>query len=204
MLASAAIYSIRDARASGSRSAESPAAPVRAQPLHLDLFFAILTGKVYTLGLLRTLNSRTQFRAGMHTSHLGRRSLTGWDFATADAGARARGPGGGGGGSWAGSGVGPGRGTCASGAVGAGQAPRREGEDRQGGRDGACSLEETAGVPEMDCDRLSIQVRCGFVRAYAGVLTLCAVVSVYPVRTLHGAQSAQVVFAQPGTHRAPA
>ncbi|EIW61689.1 uncharacterized protein TRAVEDRAFT_103202, partial [Trametes versicolor FP-101664 SS1] len=77
MLVSAVIYSIRDAQASSAASASL------SHTLHLDLFFAILTGKVYTLGLLRTLNSRTQFRAGMHTSNLGRRSLTGWDFATA-------------------------------------------------------------------------------------------------------------------------
>ncbi|KAI0353026.1 hypothetical protein OH77DRAFT_1407940, partial [Trametes cingulata] len=86
MLASAIIYSIRDARASAAAAAasssahESTSAEMSAQALHLDLFFAILTGKVYTLGLLRTLNSRTQFRAGLHTSNLGRRSLTGWEW----------------------------------------------------------------------------------------------------------------------------
>ncbi|KAI0375834.1 hypothetical protein BV20DRAFT_19187 [Pilatotrama ljubarskyi] len=89
-LASAIIYSIRDARASeaaaaaasshgGTGQPESTSAEMSGQALHLDLFFAILTGKVYTLGLLRTLNSRTQFRAGLHTSNLGRRSLTGWE-----------------------------------------------------------------------------------------------------------------------------
>ncbi|KAI0335656.1 hypothetical protein GY45DRAFT_818149 [Cubamyces sp. BRFM 1775] len=83
MLASAIVYSIRATRAARAAATEADfnrdtAAAMLAQTLHLDLFFAILTGKVYTLGILRTLNSRTQFRAGMHTSNLGRRSLTNW------------------------------------------------------------------------------------------------------------------------------
>ncbi|KAI0772112.1 hypothetical protein BD413DRAFT_475321 [Trametes elegans] len=95
MLASAITYSIRDAAHNPSSHpslapASSPlaappgssdAAPRHGHTFHLDLFFAILTGKVYTLGLLRTLNSRTQFRAGLHTSRLGRRSLTSWEAA---------------------------------------------------------------------------------------------------------------------------
>ncbi|KAH9899666.1 hypothetical protein C8Q73DRAFT_754153 [Cubamyces lactineus] len=83
MLASAIVYSIRATRAARAAATEADlnrdtTAAMLAQTLHLDLFFAILTGKVYTLGILRTLNSRSQFRAGMHTSNLGRRSLTGW------------------------------------------------------------------------------------------------------------------------------
>ncbi|KAI0650549.1 hypothetical protein C8Q79DRAFT_392117 [Trametes meyenii] len=102
MVLSAIIYCVRDATGapsfpspsplstststagSGAAAAPHPPHVHMAPSLHLDLFFAILTGKVYTLGILRTLNSRTQFRAGLHTSHLGRRSLTGWDWATAD------------------------------------------------------------------------------------------------------------------------
>ncbi|OJT05325.1 hypothetical protein TRAPUB_3766 [Trametes pubescens] len=167
MLASAVIYSIRDAQASAIAAAIAAAAVASGsgpgsppygmlpQTLHLDLFFAILTGKVYTLGLLRTLNSRTQFRAGMHTSHLGRRSLTEWDFANAEADAHARGPGGGVGCSWAGSGVGP-RGSRATGGA-PGQVSRHDGEYRHEGRDESCSSEETVRVSVMDCDQSSIQ-----------------------------------------------
>ncbi|KAI0832615.1 hypothetical protein BC628DRAFT_333221 [Trametes gibbosa] len=95
MLASAVVYSVRDAEAAASPASPVPSSPTSspartvaprhgpaAAMSHLDLFFVILTGKVYTLGLLRTLNSRTQFRAGMHTDDLGRRSLSAWDRAT--------------------------------------------------------------------------------------------------------------------------
>ncbi|KAI0720312.1 hypothetical protein C8T65DRAFT_826517 [Cerioporus squamosus] len=78
MLASAIIYSVRDAHhgpIGGGPSAFAEA--------NLDLFFAILTGKVYTLGLLRTLNKRTQFRARLQSGDLGRRSLSGWEWAAA-------------------------------------------------------------------------------------------------------------------------
>ncbi|OSD04651.1 hypothetical protein PYCCODRAFT_1466107 [Trametes coccinea BRFM310] len=82
MLFSAAIFSVREYGPEGAPVSDTAAANAQLmskRSLHLDLFFAILTGKVYTLGILRTLNSRTQFRAGLHTSNLGRRSLTGWD-----------------------------------------------------------------------------------------------------------------------------
>ncbi|OBZ76054.1 hypothetical protein A0H81_03888 [Grifola frondosa] len=48
---------------------------------HLDLFFIIITAKVYTLGLLRTLNKRTQLRERLHSNDLGRHSLSDcqWD-----------------------------------------------------------------------------------------------------------------------------
>ncbi|KAI9056501.1 hypothetical protein FKP32DRAFT_1682437 [Trametes sanguinea] len=84
MLFSAAIFSVREYGPEGAPIPDPAAASAQLmskRSLHLDLFFAILTGKVYTLGILRTLNSRTQFRAGLHTSNLGRRSLTGWDGA---------------------------------------------------------------------------------------------------------------------------
>ncbi|KAI0727301.1 hypothetical protein C8Q72DRAFT_841110 [Fomitopsis betulina] len=40
---------------------------------HLDLFFSLLTAKLYTLGILRTLNSRTSFRESIATHDLGGR-----------------------------------------------------------------------------------------------------------------------------------
>ncbi len=75
MLASAVIFSIRDANGIDGPSPFAEA--------NLDLFFAILTGKVYTLGLLRTLNKRTQFRARLHSGDLGRKSLSEWEWAAA-------------------------------------------------------------------------------------------------------------------------
>ncbi|KAI0677355.1 hypothetical protein C8Q78DRAFT_1074062 [Trametes maxima] len=95
MVISAIVYCVRDAEGEpispfplppSSATAPHAHAHEMAPSLHLDLFFAILTGKVYTLGILRTLNARAQFRAGLHTSRLGRRSLTGWDWAAADGG----------------------------------------------------------------------------------------------------------------------
>ncbi|KAI0774457.1 hypothetical protein C8Q74DRAFT_836706 [Fomes fomentarius] len=77
MLASAIIYSLRDADGGGLSN---------PSPLHLDLFFAVLTGKVYTLGLLRTLNSRTKFRERLNSSAPGRRSLSGYQWAETEAG----------------------------------------------------------------------------------------------------------------------
>ncbi|KAI0750991.1 hypothetical protein C8Q80DRAFT_544580 [Daedaleopsis nitida] len=90
MLASAIIYSVRGAAKSiNPADADSLADVVHRvsafQETNLDLFFAILTGKVYTLGLLRTLNSRTQFRARLDSSYIGRRSLSGYQWADADA-----------------------------------------------------------------------------------------------------------------------
>ena len=75
MLASAIIYSVRDAHSS------TGGGPSTFAKANLDLFFAILTGKTYTLGLLRTLNSRTPFRARLRSSALGRRSLSGYEWA---------------------------------------------------------------------------------------------------------------------------
>lgn len=77
MLASAIIYSLRDSDGGGLSN---------PSPLHLDLFFAVLTGKVYTLGLLRTLNSRTKFRERLDSSAPGRRSLSGYQWADTEVG----------------------------------------------------------------------------------------------------------------------
>jgi len=46
---------------------------------HLVLFFVLMTGKVYTFGMLRTLNSRTKLQRRMQSHSLGRTSLTGWN-----------------------------------------------------------------------------------------------------------------------------
>ena len=72
MLTSAVIFSIRDAQGSGNS--------VVART-HLDLFFALLTGKLYTLGILRTLNSRTILRERLQSIPLGRQSLSRWEWA---------------------------------------------------------------------------------------------------------------------------
>ena len=46
---------------------------------HLVLFFVLMTGKFYTFGMLRTLNSREKLRRRMQSRTLGRTSLTGWN-----------------------------------------------------------------------------------------------------------------------------
>lgn len=45
-------------------------------PRHLDLFFSLLSGKLYTLGILRTINSRAIIRERLASSDLGRTSLS--------------------------------------------------------------------------------------------------------------------------------
>ncbi|EJF62402.1 hypothetical protein DICSQDRAFT_58862 [Dichomitus squalens LYAD-421 SS1] len=72
MLVSGIIFSIRDAQGPGKSVVERS---------HLDLFFAILTGKLYALGLLRMINSRTKFRERLNSNSLGRRTLSGWQRA---------------------------------------------------------------------------------------------------------------------------
>jgi hypothetical protein len=47
---------------------------------HLVLFFVLMTGKFYTFGMLRTLNSRAKLRRRMQSHNLGRTSLTGWNW----------------------------------------------------------------------------------------------------------------------------
>ncbi|KAI0638369.1 hypothetical protein C8Q77DRAFT_1154025 [Trametes polyzona] len=182
MLASAIAYSIRDAEASlfspssslsssphhtsASSSTSSNAAATAltltaralgargAQTLHLDLFFAILTGKVYTLGLLRTLNARTQFRAGMHTSHLGRRSLSGWDAVAEPPGAEEGGAGAGGG-----SGGGGGGGCDVGEAEGWKAVREMEAGAGAGGSERGSSAEETIVCPiRAFCDTEGLRI----------------------------------------------
>ena len=74
MIISGTMFSVRDANETES----SVIARSR-----LDLFFAILAGKLYALGLLRTLNSRTKFRERLNSTSLGRRSLSGWQWTNA-------------------------------------------------------------------------------------------------------------------------
>ncbi|KAI0307027.1 hypothetical protein B0F90DRAFT_1622129 [Multifurca ochricompacta] len=45
---------------------------------HLVLFFLLMTGKFYTLGILRSLNSRPDLRDLMTSDDFGRRSLSDW------------------------------------------------------------------------------------------------------------------------------
>lgn len=52
---------------------------------HLVLFFVLATGKLYTLGLMRTLNARAQLRARMKSYDLGRTSLGDWQWTAATA-----------------------------------------------------------------------------------------------------------------------
>ncbi|KAH9077025.1 hypothetical protein EDB83DRAFT_2347825 [Lactarius deliciosus] len=47
---------------------------------HLVLFFSIMTGKLYTLGILRSLNSRPDLRGRMTSDDIGRRSLSDWQW----------------------------------------------------------------------------------------------------------------------------
>ncbi|KAL1723473.1 hypothetical protein EV715DRAFT_286341 [Schizophyllum commune] len=46
------------------------------------LLFALICGKLYAIGLLRTLNARDKLRARMKSQDLGRVSLGGWDWAS--------------------------------------------------------------------------------------------------------------------------
>ncbi|TDL29233.1 hypothetical protein BD410DRAFT_9919 [Rickenella mellea] len=46
----------------------------------LILFFIIITGKLYLLGLLRSLNSRSQLRQRLCSADMGRQSLGNWTF----------------------------------------------------------------------------------------------------------------------------
>lgn len=46
---------------------------------HLVLFFVLLTGKFYTFGMLRTLNSRAKLRRRMHSKDIGRVTLGTWE-----------------------------------------------------------------------------------------------------------------------------
>jgi hypothetical protein len=60
---------------------------------HLILFFVLLTGKLYAIGMLYTLNSRVMLRERMRSTDLGRTSLAGtWQWDQADETARIFGP----------------------------------------------------------------------------------------------------------------
>ncbi|KAF8076479.1 hypothetical protein FPV67DRAFT_1664740 [Lyophyllum atratum] len=47
---------------------------------HLILFFVLLTGKLYAIGMLHTLNSRAKLRQRMKSNDLGRASLGDWQW----------------------------------------------------------------------------------------------------------------------------
>jgi hypothetical protein len=47
---------------------------------HLVLFFLIMTGKFYTLGIMRSLNSRPELRGRMTSDDIGRTSLSDWQW----------------------------------------------------------------------------------------------------------------------------
>ncbi|GLB33890.1 hypothetical protein LshimejAT787_0107740 [Lyophyllum shimeji] len=47
---------------------------------HLILFFVLLTGKLYAIGMLHTLNSRAKLRRRMESQDLGRISLGNWQW----------------------------------------------------------------------------------------------------------------------------
>ncbi|KAI9513250.1 hypothetical protein F5148DRAFT_285715 [Russula earlei] len=47
---------------------------------HLVLFFYLMTGKLYTLGIMRSLNSRPDLRGRMTSDDVGRTSLSGWQW----------------------------------------------------------------------------------------------------------------------------
>ena len=52
----------------------------RSANYHLIRFFVLATGKLYIIGLLRTLNSRVRLRESMKSNGLGRVSLGGWQM----------------------------------------------------------------------------------------------------------------------------
>jgi hypothetical protein len=47
---------------------------------HLVLFFLLMTGKFYTLGVMRSLNSRPELRGRMTSDDIGRTSLSDWQW----------------------------------------------------------------------------------------------------------------------------
>ncbi|KJA29917.1 hypothetical protein HYPSUDRAFT_246239 [Hypholoma sublateritium FD-334 SS-4] len=53
---------------------------------HLVLFFVLLTGKFYTFGMLRTLNSRKRLRHRINSHNFGRTSLTALEWDQIDTG----------------------------------------------------------------------------------------------------------------------
>ena len=55
-------------------------AGLQGESHHLVLFFSLMTGKLYTLGILRSLNSRPDLRGRMTSDDVGRRSLSDWQW----------------------------------------------------------------------------------------------------------------------------
>jgi hypothetical protein len=53
---------------------------VQGESHHLVLFFSLMTGKLYTLAILRSLNSRPELRGRMTSDDVGRRSLSDWQW----------------------------------------------------------------------------------------------------------------------------
>ncbi|KDQ64376.1 hypothetical protein JAAARDRAFT_201722 [Jaapia argillacea MUCL 33604] len=47
---------------------------------HLVLLFVLMTGKLYNIGLMRTLNARQDLRSRMHSTDLGRTTLSAWQW----------------------------------------------------------------------------------------------------------------------------
>ncbi|KAL6305813.1 hypothetical protein BKA93DRAFT_197584 [Sparassis latifolia] len=47
---------------------------------HLDAFFVLITGKLYTLGILRTVNCRKDFRERLASTDLGRHTLSSYQW----------------------------------------------------------------------------------------------------------------------------
>jgi hypothetical protein len=46
----------------------------------IEVFFVLITGKFYALGILRTINSRTKWRERMKSHDIGRVSLSDWQW----------------------------------------------------------------------------------------------------------------------------
>jgi hypothetical protein len=57
---------------------------------HLVLFFLLMTGKFYTLGIMRSLNSRPELRGRMTSDDIGRTSLSDWRWDDEHRGSDAR------------------------------------------------------------------------------------------------------------------
>lgn len=55
-------------------------AGLQGESHHLVLFFSLMTGKLYTLGILRSLNSRPDLRGRMTSDDVGRRSFSDWQW----------------------------------------------------------------------------------------------------------------------------
>lgn len=52
----------------------------QAESHNLVLFFWLMTGKLYTLGIMRSLNSRPDLRSWMTSVDMGRTSVSDWQW----------------------------------------------------------------------------------------------------------------------------